>query len=338
MIYNFNVLPNEEDRRRLVDRRINIWSPFNRIVGNDNAVDALTDLCYQALSNNQHEVAARLMLVGPPSAGKTALALATADVLGIVRVIVDGTQMKTNEQLAQLILEEWAKQRCVLPSQDYGGTELYLLPSTLIFVDEIHRLPEATQEGLLKATEASDGMLFGKSVVVNCKRVFWIGATTKPGKLEKAFKTRWRRIVVEAPTAEQCAIILQRRTGWELPLCRQVVHYAGRVPREVLAFSEALEAGAARMGVSLAMALPEVAKREGIDKWGMRIQRVKVLQALKGQADGALLRQIVYATSLDAEELTGDWIPPMLADGLITHDSRYYLTAAGSAELVKRGL
>jgi hypothetical protein len=70
----------------------------------------------------------------------------------------------------------------------------------------------------------------------------------------------------------------------------------------------------------------------------MRIQRVKVLQALKGQADGALLRQIVYATSLDAEELTGDWIPPMLADGLITHDSRYYLTAAGSAELVKRGL
>jgi Holliday junction resolvasome RuvABC ATP-dependent DNA helicase subunit len=336
MKYNFSVLTNANDRRRLLDRKQNQWSPLNSIIGNDNAVDALTDLCYEGYSNNQHEVKAKVMLVGPASCGKTTIANAVADVLGIVKVIVDSTQLKSNDQLAELILSEWAKQQSVLNATNYDNVSVYELPSTLIFVDEVHALCESVQEGLLKATEANDGMLFGKKYVLNCRSVFWIGATTKPGKLEKAFKTRWRRISIEPPNAEQVAQIVQLKTKWDMGLCRKVVFYSGNVPREALSFADGVRMCASRKGSTVESVLLECAKREGIDEFGMRVQRLNILKALKGGE--LLLRQLAFAVQLDAEELVNDWIPPMMVAGLVQHDNKYYITPAGLTELRKRGL
>jgi Holliday junction resolvasome RuvABC ATP-dependent DNA helicase subunit len=335
MKYNFSVLKSPQDRRRLLDRKQNPWSPFNNIIGNDNAVDALTDLCYEGFSNNQHEVKAKIMLVGSASSGKTTIANAVAEVLSIVSVIIDGTQLKSNDQLAESILSEWAKQQSVLSATTYDDVSVYVLPSTLVFVDEIHALGESVQEGLLKATESNDGMLFGKKYVLDCRSVFWIGATTKPGKLEKAFKTRWRRIMVDTPTPEQTAQIIHRKTKWDIGLCRKIVFYGGSIPREAMGFAESVRMCASRKGCALGDVILEVAKREGIDDFGMRVQRLNILKALK---DGELLlRQLAFATQLDAEELVNDWIPPMMVAGWVQHDSKYYITPSGLSELRKRG-
>jgi replication-associated recombination protein RarA len=342
MEYNFAV-GSEGARRFCVDRRANPSCPFNRVVGQEQAVDLVADLCYQALGRRDHFVPASLIFAGPASVGKTHLATVMADALNIIRVITDATQLRNNDSLAHLILEAWAKEglSTLQPAERYGETSLYVPDTTLIFIDEIHALTQTAQDGLLKATERNDGMLFAKNTVLNLRKAIWIGATTDWGKLCAPFRTRFTRVQLYPYTFEQVVEIVHRRLGWEDRVCREVVKYGGLVPREVLQFAWLVDGAAKRMGVGVGEVLVEVARREGIDEYGMRVQRLGVLVALGGHGEGMLLRHLVGATGLQQDELLQYWLPPLLnaapgEESLVRFDGRYYLTERGKEELRKR--
>jgi len=343
MVYNFGLL-DAQSRRMIVDRRLNKWSLFSTIIGQDSAVDAFADLCFKGLGDPQHRITESVMLVGPPSTGKTTIVKTVAKILNITTVITDATQLGTTEAVVDAILQAWAKEGHYLEGEDLDGVRFITLPSTLVLIDEIHALTRKSQDGLLKATERNDGMLFSKKVVLDCRNVFWIGATTDWGKLIPAFRTRFRRIDLVAPTTDQ--VVRMSEAVFRLPqgVCREIVKYGGSIPREVFAFGRAAQDAAARAGVDISTAIQEVARREGIDTHGMRRQRLAILMALKAAGeDGCLLRSLVFATGCQPEELLGHWLPPMqiAPPGQVPQvlfDGKYIITPTGTAELKKRGL
>jgi Holliday junction resolvasome RuvABC ATP-dependent DNA helicase subunit len=156
-------------------------------------------------------------------------------------------------------------------------------------------------------------MLFCKGYVLDCRRVFWVGATTDWGKLIPAFRTRFRRIDLVPPTFDQVVQMVEGVMSWDKATCRQVVKFGGLVPRETFAFARAVKDAAERGGLSVAQGIAEVAQREQIDAHGMRVQRLRVLLALKAAGDdGCLLRTLVMASGCQQEELLGHWLPSML--------------------------
>lgn len=340
----FGVMP-EESRRKFVDRRINNWSPFSKIIGQDSAVDALADLCFKGLGNDEHCVSESVVLVGPPSTGKTTIVKVMAEVLNITAVITDATQLRNADSVIDAILMGWSKVGVMLKADwDRDGVKMMSVPSTIILVDEIHALTRQAQDGLLKATERSDGMLFGSGYVLDCRKVFWVGATTDWGKLCPAFRTRFRRIDLVPPTFDQVVQMVRQVMRFDELTAREVVKFGGTVPRECFAFARAVVDAANRGGISIKSGIDEVARREQIDSYGMRIQRLRILQALKSAGDsGCLLRTLVVASGCLQEELLGYWLPPLLVappgeSPLVSYDTKYYITSSGLAELAKRGM
>lgn len=335
---NYHVFP-ESQRRDWLSRSTH--PILKSVIAQDDALETVTDLCFLALGRADRCLPLSICFIGGPSTGKTFLARALKDVLGTPYAETDASRLKNPDSLIDTMLEAWSKRGIALsPSQVYDSTEVYRMEPMVCFIDEIHGLSRGVQDSFLKALERGDGMLFGKKRVVDCRRVTFVGGTTEWGHLGEAFRTRMRPIQLYPYTAADVEEMVHRRKRWDRGLCARVVHYAGTVPRECRDFCDMLEAAAARQGCGIEGVLVEVARREGIDEWGMRRQRVAILQACR---QPVLLRHLAGSTGIPAEDLLKVWLPPMLtapkgAMPMLQFSGEYQLTAVGRMELEKRGL
>jgi Holliday junction resolvasome RuvABC ATP-dependent DNA helicase subunit len=345
------VLHDERPRRILCSRPA---TAFKDYVGQDASVERLLDLVYQGFSNQYHIVEENIMLAGPPSTGKTTLAKMLADTLKTPAVFTDANQVNGGvnvggvkvpggaDTVIHLMLDSWARYIYHRPPQPMkaGSFTIYIAPPTLVFIDEIHGLGRKTADALLKATERNDAMLFGKSEVINCKNITWVGATTDWGRLPSAFRTRFTRIDLEPPTFDEVVQIVKlNNPGFGNETCKKIVFYGSLVPREALAFARSVQRYADRMGKKPSECVWECAQREGIDQWGMRKKRLDILQTLRHAPMN--LRNLSVAIACEGEEVVRHWMPPLLfaKPPLVKFDRlNYSITDEGLKELVKRGL
>ena len=347
--YEFCVF-SEEVRRVTATRE---YSNFANYVGQDDAVEQLLDLVYSALSDKYHRVAENVMFAGPPSTGKTYLSTLLANSIGTPILITDASQINAGvtfadkriaggpDTLAHLIQMLWASKGRPLQGVPAGSFKLFHVPPMIIFIDETHGLTRKSTDALLKATERADGKLFCRNSVLDCSNVLFIGATTSWGKLHPAFQTRFRRIDLVAPTAGEVAKIVQMNTKWDLETCKKVVFYGSSVPREALGFARTIERFAKRAGKPVGECVAECAKREGIDQWGMKRQRIDILKSLSTAPDGLILRNLSSSVNMEGDEVAKHWLPPLMFNkpSLVMEDGgRYLITEAGMGELRKRNL
>jgi Holliday junction resolvasome RuvABC ATP-dependent DNA helicase subunit len=295
------------------------------------------------------------MLAGPPSAGKTHIVKVLATEIGTPLVTTDAYQLNAGVNIAgkaiaggpdtliHLIHDAWAKSvHGPLDGVQHGSFAYYELPAMQVFIDEIHGLRRKCADALLKATERADAKLFGKNSVMDCRNVLWIGATTDWGKLPPAFRTRFMRVDLFPPTADEVAQIVKlNNRDWDDALCEQVVFYGSTVPREALAFARSVRRYSDRLGQPPHACVMGAAKREGIDQWGMRKQRLNILVALNANPAGLILRSLSAAVGMAPDEVVNHWLPGlMFANPPLVYSDRtgYHITADGKAELVKRGI
>ncbi len=118
-----------------------------------------------------------VLLHGPPGLGKTTLAHVIANEMGSHASVTSGPALTKGGDLV--------------------GTLTKMQDRDILFIDEIHRLPAAVEEYIYPAMEdyridfTLDAGMHAKVVTINLKPFTLIGATTRPGMLTQALRTRF---------------------------------------------------------------------------------------------------------------------------------------------------
>lgn len=358
--------PTEGDIRYLVGST-NAQSPLNRIIygeENEGNMRILRRFAFTAMKRNNHSCrGCNFGIYAQSGQGKTYVVKQFAEMVGLPFVFVQSTAINDTARLFDMICEECDKfEDGRLPIVPYKPKETskadYTLPPMIVFFDEAHALPKKMMTGgLLNAMEADDGHMIVKhgssgSVLVDCKDVCWISATTEKGKLFDAFANRlgtdieWR-----SAAPEQVALIVKQKMDarleeGELPftmpveVCLIAARYR-RVPREAINFSlKMIQQVDMFPSDSWQEAADTVAADIGLDEWGFSEKQITILSAL-GQRPIAENRLATVA-KCRIEQVTRYELPMLMdySNGgplIISLSGRgMCITQAGLAELDKR--
>ena len=334
--------PTDEQKRWMVDST-NPDSPFSKFVGNERAVRKLQTAAYTALGQYNHKMRELAFAIfGPSSAGKTSLARIYAETVDLPFVEISPKSVKTLDDVLQQVTHVLEIEELPLEETSHKRFDL---PPMIIFMDEVHALPDGIVQGLLKATEYNDSQLITeKGIVVGTANVTWIIATTDEGKLFDAFRTRFSPVVLSYLTKKEVALVVKKANpDLDESVCELVAHYNSRITRKALEFARYMRmVKNMHPHMSWEEVAEQVATDEGIDEYGMQDVHLRVLMAL-GQAPIARNRMSIVTGRKDEE--TERFIMPWLlsetedqpAYVTVTHKG-FTITEAGLAELDKRGI
>ena len=159
-----------------------------------------------------------LLLEGPVGVGKTTVALAVCDSLGKRTIRVDGDERYTESKLTG-----WFDPPLVLKT-GYGEESFFSGPvvqamreGSVLFINELNRMPESVQNVLLPALD--EGLLILPKIgTVFAHPDFQVVATQNPveyiatGHLSEALKDRFEHIMLDYQTLEEERQITTLRT------------------------------------------------------------------------------------------------------------------------------
>lgn len=286
--------------------------PLNDIIigaENDGNMRTLRRFSFTALKRFNHSArGCNFGIFAQSGQGKTFIVKQFAKTIGIPFVLIQSASLADTWQLFREICE--ACEKIGTPVVDHKTDDSdYTLPPVIVFFDEAHAIPRKMMKGgLLNAMEADDGHMMAKppgmrtdSIVIDCKDVCWIAATTEKGMLFDAFANRLDTMVEwqNAGTA-QIAQIVKQKMDWRekhkllpfsMPLeaCEIVAKYC-RVPREAVGFGSAVVQQRDMIpSLSWIESAEQVAKDKGIDEWGFTKKQILILGAV-GQRPIALKR------------------------------------------------
>ena len=261
------------------------------------------------------------LITGPAGTGKTLL-----------------SEIVSRELAANLHIE--LAQNIKFPEQVHGLLML-LEPGDVLFLDEVHELPQMAQVTLYRALE--DGKLFlGKQLIVTLPPFTLIGATTDEFLLTKSMRDRFRLVLrlTHYSDDEMAKLVHQRakRLGWSIDdnAIAAIGKRSRGVPRLAVRLLEATKRIASAEGTeSLTAAHVErMCQMEGIDFLGLDHIEQQYLRLLR-EADSPVRLNII-ATHLGLPRRTIEAVieADLIRLGLVTKTEKgRMLTATGRQHL-----
>ncbi len=270
-----------------------------------------------AAARQRNEPLEHVLLYGPPGLGKTTLAHVIANEMQALLISTSGPALERQSDLMGILTN--------------------LEAGSVLFVDEIHRLPRTVEEFLYSAMEdfSVDFVLekgaHARTIKFPLKRFTLVGATTRSGMLTPPLRDRFgfhfhldfysaeelTRVVVrsaailETPIEEEAAAEIARRS-------RGTPRIANRLLRRVRDHAQVKSDGQ----ISLAVAQAAL-EREGVDEQGLNEMDRRYLQTILDFYDGGPVGIDALAATLNEERDTLiDVIEPFLLKlGLVTRTS-----------------
>ena len=232
----------DEERAAILDRD-NKDCPFNKIIGQDNAIDAIFDLLDDALRCKHHLFKhAAILLYGGHSNGKTTFSRLIAETVDRPIIETDGNTLKSADVIFELI--EGGSEGAGLPLKEKGmqnGRPFYEAGNIVFFIDEIHAMGNNATVALLKALESNDRTLLSSKGYIDCRNVLFIGATTERGDIFLPLESRFFGIKMLNYTLDEVAEIVNiNHPKWRADACKALAVRGGRVVRNTLQLADAV--------------------------------------------------------------------------------------------------
>lgn len=359
-----------QEQRESIFNVANPVCPFYGYIGNEDAVNLAITVA-KASFNDKRGMEAnvedkpcarffgtdglglRILLTGPRSVGKTTFAKRLHKLVGtdytenkilMPFIEIDGTNIKSVEEILWQIEEACKVVDCPIQYREVGSKKYGWVMPVILFLDEIHGMPNALKESMLKMIEPNDGLLIVGDKSLNCSCMTIIGATTDPGDLKPALKSRFTiKIALHRHTSDQVAkIIMTSNPNFSETIAKRLGTMKP-LPREALDTARLVNNLAYADGININEAFEIIVKQLGLDEKGMPKRAIDVMIVLAESSKGLSKKNICVALdNMEVEEFENDIMPFLMRTEnhppFITVGTRHNLTEAGINELKTRNL
>ncbi len=299
-------------------------STFDEFVGQEQIRDNIGIAITAA--RERGEPLDHVLLCGPPGLGKTTLAHLIAQGMGADLVLTSGPALGAPKDLA--------------------GTLTRLQRNQVLFIDEIHRLPQALEEYLHSAMEdhAIDVVLdpgpAGRSVRLGVQPFTLVGATTREGLLTAAFRSRFG--IVERlepyPSKDIEQILLRAAVRLHVTLepaaaalCSERSRGTPRMALRILRRVRDLAQVTQKPTIDVATAQDGLARLR-IDHLGLEEVDRKLLRALIQRGDAIGLKTLAAMVDEAEDTLEEVFEPHLIRCGLLARTPRGRVATAAAYE------
>ncbi|MCE9603797.1 MAG: Holliday junction branch migration DNA helicase RuvB [Planctomycetia bacterium] len=302
-------LPEDEDRALRPQR-------IRDMVG-QGEVTARLDIALDA-ARKREETLGHMLFDGPPGLGKTTLAMAIPREMGVSVQIASGAALQAPKDLIPYLTNAEA--------------------NSVIFIDEIHRLPKIVEEFLYPAMEdfriditLGDGVN-ARTLNMQLKPFTLIGATTRAGMISAPLRDRFvMREHLEFYTVDELAEIVRRnarKLGTEIAdeACREIATRSRSTPR--LANNRlrwVRDYATSKSDGRVTLPLADAAlKMQGIDVLGLDGQDRKYLETIIRTFNGGPVgvEAVAHTMNLPPDTLVDEVEPFLLRAGLVIRTPR----------------
>ena len=300
---------------------------FNEFLGQKSLLEPLEVMIKAA--EKRKEPLEHVLLTGSPGLGKTSLGLALAEELQVPLKLTSGPALERAKDLVGILSQ--------------------LEPHTLLFIDEIHRIPKNVEEYLYGAMErfelefTLDQGVNARLLKLDIQPFTLIGATTREALLSAPFRSRFGHIARFQPysTASLFQILKRNAARLNLEAERKALEKISEVSRGIPRISNRLLRRARDVAqcetnnILNQDAVNRMLELLNIDEHGMEETDRRLLNAIanvKGRPIG--LKTLAVATE-ESEDTIEEVIEPwLIRQGLIAKTPQgRVLTEAGIAFL-----
>src|SRR5262245_58298889 len=273
-----------------------------------------------------------ILFDGPPGLGKTTFATVLPNELGASMQMTSGPALSKPADLLPFLtnLEE----------------------GSVLFIDEIHRMPRIVEEFIYPAMEdfridivLGEG-LNARTVTLNLKRFTLIGATTRSGLLTSPLRDRFKmhehlefysveelaQIIrvnagkLRTPITDDAAVELARR-------CRGTPRIANKRLHWVRMYAASEADGAITIDIAQAALDMQRVDREGPDKQGRRYLET-LIDVFAGGPDG--VEAIAATMNVPSDTLSDEVEPYLLREQFVVRTPRGWLATVRAFQLLGR--
>ena len=310
------------------EMRARVARGFEGFIGQDEAMRMITRGLLIAMTHDVPTMDKTLLLLGPPSTGKTDMSLRMAKTLGLPFVRLDGRSLISREKLFEAIDDALAEK--MLHAVEDGlqsGMRVLKYPQLFVFVDEIHMASVTVQEGFLTMLEGSDRTVVlgarsaGRRTLAVVKQTTFVFATTKPTHLDKAFRSRCMEVTLNSYSLAEVTRMVRTRYPHLSDSAAEKIAGASRLtPRRAFDLAREVVEEMAVSGDDIDTCIRTVARGMGIlFANGISKQDLEYLKLIKAQDGRPVGINAISSMLLSAsrEEIEDDIEPFLIRKALI---------------------